>query len=80
MKLCSSKVRKNVGGIGRDFGGIARNFGGIASNFGGIAWTQLSLQICTAHENHISAELKIVGYFFLVFGGFFEFGDSCAKM
>ena len=64
MKLWSSKVKKHVGGIGRDFGGIARNFGGIARNFGGIAWTQLSLQICTAHEHHISAELKIVGIFF----------------
>ena len=44
-----------------DFGGIARNFGGIARNFGGITRTQHWLQICTAHENPISAELKIVG-------------------
>jgi hypothetical protein len=47
-----------------EFGGIARNFGGIARNFGGITRTQHWLQICTAHENPISAELKIVGNFF----------------
>jgi len=47
-----------------DFGGIARNFGGIARNFGGITRTQHWLQICTAHENPISAELKMVGIFF----------------
>jgi len=46
-----------------DFGGTARNFG-IARNFGGITRTQLWLQIYTAHENPISAELKIVGNFF----------------
>ena len=46
-----------------DFGGIARNFGGIARNFGGITRTQHWLQISAAHENPISAELKIVGNF-----------------
>jgi len=45
-----------------DFGRIARN-GGIARNFGGITRTQHWLQISTAHENSISAELKIVGNF-----------------
>ena len=55
-------LETNFGGI--DFGGIARYFGGIARNFGGITQTQLWLQISTAHENPISAELKIVGIFF----------------
>jgi len=43
------------------------DFGGIARQFGGIARTQHWLQICTAHENPISAELNIVGNFY-VFG------------
>ena len=43
---------------------MSANFGGIAGNFGGITRTQLWLQICTTHENPISAELKIVGNFF----------------
>ena len=52
-----------------NFGGI--DFGGIARNFGGITQTQLWLQISTAHENPISAELKIVGIF-SVFGRHFR--------
>jgi len=40
---------------------MSADFGGIARNFGGITRTQQWLQICTAHENPISAELKIVG-------------------
>jgi len=33
----------------------------MSADFGGITRTQQWLQICTAHENPISAELKIVG-------------------
>ena len=62
-----------------DFGGIARNFGGIARNFGGIIQTQIWLQISTAHENPILAELNIVGIF-LFSVDILEFGDSCAEM
>ena len=62
-----------------DFGGIARNFGGIAHNFGGITRTQHWLQICTAHENPIPAELKIVGLY-MFSAEILEFGDSCAEM
>ena len=59
---------------------MSANFGGIACNFGGITRTQLWLQICTTHENPISAELKIVGNFFLLSAEILEFGDSCAEM
>ena len=65
LNVCPNKVRKNVGGIGRDFGGITR--------------TQLWLQISTAHENPISAESKIVGNF-LFSAEIIESGDSCAEM
>ena len=69
----------DFGGIARNFGGIARNFGGIARNFGGIIQTQIWLQISTAHENPILAELNIVGIF-LFSVDILEFGDSCAEM
>ena len=36
---------------------MSADFGGIACNFGGITRTQLWLQISTAHENPISAEI-----------------------
>ena len=65
LNVCPNKVRKNVGGIGRDFGGITR--------------TQLWSQISTAHENPISAESKIVGNF-LFSAEIIESGDSCAEM
>jgi len=44
---------------------MSADFGGIARNFGGITRTQLWLQISTAHENPITAGLKIVGIFFV---------------
>ena len=44
---------------------MSADFGAIARNFGGITRTQLWLQISTAHENPITAELKIVGIFFV---------------
>ena len=74
------KNRKNVGGIGRDFGGTASTFGAIPRNFDGMVWTQLLLQICTAHENHMTAELKIDGIFFWFSADFVAFCDSRAGM
>ena len=56
LKARSDKVRKNVGGIGRDFGGIAYK---ILAEL-----PRLRLVISTAHENPIPAELEIVGRFF----------------
>ena len=58
---------------------MSADFGGIARNFGGIIQTQIWLQISTAHENPILAELNIVGIF-LFSVDILEFGDSCAKM
>ena len=58
---------------------MSADFGGIARNFGRITRTQHWLQISTAHENPITAELKIVGIF-LFAAEILEFGDSSAEM
>ena len=62
---------------------MSADFGGIARNFGGISWTQLWLQIYTAHHSPLKpyfGRIENCRHFFLFSAIFLEFGDSCAEM
>ena len=70
LNACPSKVKKNVGRSSAELPAISAELPGPSSGY----------KYATAHENPISAELKIVGNLIYFWQKFIEFGDSCADM